>query len=540
MKLVTTAQMRAIEKEANQHGLGYAQMMQNAGLGVAEVVSDLLRVDEIEKPMIIGLVGCGNNGGDTLVALTQLVKEGWEGLAYLICDRGADDALVHALQQAGGTIVKKKDDPDYASLDEWLENAEVLLDGVFGTGLKLPVKAEMAEVLGHVSSFSNLPLVVAMDCPSGVDCDSGEAAIETIPADLTVCMAAVKQGLLKLPAFEKVGQIVVVGIGLPDELEQWKVIDRFVAAAEDVRLSLPARPLDAHKGDFGQALIAAGSINYTGAAWLAAAGACRVGTGLVRLAVPAALHAALAGGLPEVTWLILPSEMGVISESAADVLLKNMDKANVLLIGPGLGLEETTGSFIARVLKREALSAGHGSMGFVTALKNEPEGGKKKLLPPLVVDAGGLKLLAKIEEWWKLLPDGTILTPHPGEMAVLTGLDVAEIQASRQETARKFARQWNCTVVLKGAFTIVAQPDGSVTVIPVATPALAKAGTGDVLAGMIAGLVAQGVASGKAAVAGAWLHAQAGLLAEAQLECAAAVLASDVVEEIATILSRLN
>lgn len=540
MKLVSVAEMRAIEKDASEHGLSYAQMMRNAGIGLAEVVLDVLDWDESTVLFVLGLVGSGNNGGDTLVALMDLADRGCYVTAYLVAPRAEDDALLKQYQSHSYPLKEAWDDANFETLDDWIGQSSFILDGVLGTGLKLPVKPETAAVLEHVAQVEDLPLVVAVDCPSGVDCESGEVAPETIPADLTVCMAAVKDGLLKLPAYEMVGQLAVTQIGLQDDLVSWKAVQRSVVTAEEVQSWLPQRPLDAHKGSFGQALIAAGSINYTGAAWLSAAAAYRVGAGLVRLAVPAPLHTALAGQLPEATWLILPHEMGVISDMAADVLLKNIDKADVLLVGPGLGLEDTTADFINRLLKVESGHAGHGGIGFITASKTGTENNPQKKLPQLVIDADGLKLLARIEAWWKLLPDGSILTPHPGEMAVMTGLSLEEIQADRQAVASRFAVQWNCMVVLKGAFTVIAAPDGAVSVIPVATAALAKAGTGDVLAGMIAGLAAQGLPADQAAIAGAWLHAQAGLLAEAELESSAAVLASDVLDEIATVLGMLG
>jgi len=180
-----------------------------------------------------------------------------------------------------------------------------------------------------------------------------------------------------------------------------------------------------------------------------------------------------------------------------------------------------------------------GNIGFLGGGEKDSDEGPVKL-PPLVVDADGLKLLAKIPEWWKNLPSPAVLTPHPGEMSVLTGLSVADIQADRLENARKFAQKWGQVVVLKGAFSIVAAPDGRTVVIPVATPALAKAGTGDVLAGIIVGLRAQGLPAFEAACAGGWIHGQAGLVAEERIGTAASVLASDVLEAIPVVLERLQ
>ncbi|GAB4461243.1 MAG: bifunctional ADP-dependent NAD(P)H-hydrate dehydratase/NAD(P)H-hydrate epimerase [Anaerolineales bacterium] len=539
MKLVTVAQMQAIEKEADAGGLTYDQMMENAGQGLADVILELF-ADEPE-PEAVGLVGPGNNGGDTLVALTALLEEGWKAKAYLV--KRKKDALVKRFVEAGGEIISGED--AFEKLADAIEVADLLLDGVLGTGIKLPLKKDVAELLSEVNDIldsleEDAPLVVAVDCPSGVDCDSGEVAEETIPADITVTMAAVKQGLVKLPAFEYVGELKTVDIGLPDDLPSLQAVTTEVAEEDSVAALLPERPLEAHKGTFGTALIAAGSVNFTGAALLAGEAAYRVGAGLVTLAVPAPLHGALAGQFPEATWVLLPHEAGRISETASDVLAKNFEKASALLIGPGFGTEATTKVFLEDLLSGGAAQKkASARIGFIQH-ENSPKSEGEAKLPPLVIDADGLKLLAQIKDWASKLPPLSILTPHPGEMAVLTGLSKEEIQESRQAVALKYAKEWGHVVVLKGAFTLIASPDGRLTLIPVAAPALARAGTGDVLAGLIVGLRAQGLDAYDSAVAGAWIHAQAGLYAADDLGTAASVLASDVLNSVADVLSDLE
>ncbi len=538
MKLVTVSQMQSIEKEADAGGLTYDQMMQNAGQGLADIVLNLL-IDETELEAV-GLVGSGNNGGDTLVALTALVNKGWKARAYLV--KRKKDELVKKFAEAGGEVFSG--DKAFEQLAQSVETADVFLDGVLGTGIKLPLKKDVAELLAEVNdileSLDERPLVVAVDCPSGVDCDSGEVAEETIPADITVTMAAVKQGMLKLPAFEYVGDIQVVDIGLSDDIQALKDLNTNVAEESIVSMLLPERPLDAHKGTFGTALIAAGSVNYTGAVLLAAEAAYRSGVGLVTLAVPGQVHVALAGQLPEATWVVLPQSMGVISSSASEVLVKNTERATALLIGPGLGMESTTKEFIENLLAGESVpKKSTARIGFLHE-ESEKKEQTASVLPPLIVDADGLKLLAQIKDWHTKLPASSILTPHPGEMAVLTGLSKEDIQEGRDEIARKYAEQWGHVVVLKGAFTVIASPDKRVTVIPVASPALARAGTGDVLAGLIVGLRAQGLDPFDAAVAGAWIHAQAGLYAADDLGTTASVLASDVLNSIPDVLSDLE
>ena len=433
MKLVTVSQMQAIEKEADASGLTYGQMMENAGRGLADILFDLFEDDA--ETEIVGLVGPGNNGGDTLVALTELARQGWKAKAYLI--KRKKDELVKRFSEAGGGLISGE--TAFEQLAEAIGNADILLDGLLGTGVKLPLKKDVAEFLAEVNDIldglEEYPLVVAVDCPSGVDCDSGEIADEAIGADLTVTMAAVKRGLLKLPAFEYVGDLEVVDIGLPKELSSWDNLSLDVAEEDSVAALLPDRPLSAHKGTFGTALIAAGSINYTGAALLAGEAAYRVGAGLVTMAVPTPVHAALAGRFPEATWVLLPHEMGVISSGAAEVLAKNFERASALLIGPGFGSENPTREFIenlfeARYSNKKAVQR----IGFVRQEAEKPEE-KDSRLPPLVIDADGLKFLAQIKDWHTKIPAPAILTPHPGEMAVLTNLTKEYINEGRQEIA---------------------------------------------------------------------------------------------------------
>ncbi len=517
MKLVSVSQMRAIEKEADASRLTYADMMENAGRGLAEVVLDLPFIEDQEIE-VLGLVGPGNNGGDTLVALDYLAHEGFKARAYLIKRKSENDELVARVLDAGGEIISAESDINSQALEYYLATANILLDGILGTGAKPPLKKDMAEVfvkvLGTIAQLEDPPFVVAVDCPSGTDCDTGEVPPEAIPADLTVTMAAVKQGLLKLPAFEYVGELKVVDIGLPDNLRSLKDLTIDVAEDDLVSALLPDRPLNAHKGTFGTVLIVAGSVSYTGAALMAGKAAYRVGTGLVTLAVPEPLHAALAGQFPEATWAVLPHESGFISSQAVDVLKNNLDRATALLIGPGFGLEDPTRKFVENILPEIKL--------------------------PVVFDADGLKLLSQVEDWHEKIPAPAVLTPHPGEMSVMTGLSKDEIQNNRQEIALKYAREWDHILILKGAFTVIASPDGRMTIIPVASPTLARAGTGDVLAGLIVGLRAQGLEAYEAAVAGAWIHARAGLEAGLRLGGSASVLAGDVLEAVPAVLAELD
>ena len=546
MKMVSVSEMRAIEEEADANALPYSVMMENAGYNLyREVLQLSYAKDDEEDIQVLGLVGPGNNGGDTLVALAHLAEKGWKARAYLVKRKSGGDQLVKRLEDADGEIYLAEKDTDFVQLATFIETADVVLDGVLGTGFKQPMKADIAKVLEAAKSSIDAiewpPLIVAVDCPSGVDCDNGTIAEESIPADATITMAAVKKGLLKIPAYEIVGELRVVEIGSLSELKSWQSIGNEVIDGPLAASLLPKRPSNAHKGTFGTALIVAGSINYTGAALLSGKAAYRIGAGLVTIAVAAPLHMTLAGHFPEATWILLPHEMGVIAAEASDVLAANLDHVTSMLIGPGLGLEDTTKEFIANLFYKTITKPAHGRMGFIQSVSGkESKTNAANVIPSLVVDADGLKLLAKLNDWPKLLPDFTILTPHPGEMSILTGSPINEIQQDRLEFARKYAREWGHIVVLKGAFTVIASPDGRTTTIPVATPALARAGTGDVLAGIIVGLRAQGMEAYDAARLGAWVHAQAGLIAAQVQGSTNAVIAGDVIEAIPDVLEGMT
>lgn len=514
MKLVTVSQMREIEREADLKGVSYAQMMRNAGRGLAEMVHAIGQ--ENEWDVVTGIVGSGNNGGDTLVALTWLAEAGWKTYVYLV--NRQDDELAKQYLKVGGEIARYATDSDFEALRNFLEETDILLDGLLGTGIKLPLRKEASLVLQSTANIlaemEHPPLIVAVDCPSGVDCDTGDCADETLPADLTITMAAVKQGLLKFPAFEYVGDLELVDIGLPEGLDSWDSLRIDVADADMISAILPERTPASHKGTFGTTFVVAGSTSYTGAALLAGRAAYRIGVGLVTMAVPATLHTALVGHLPEATWVPLPHEHGFVSEEASYYVLSNLERATAILVGPGFGNKHTTRLFVEHLLDSLEL--------------------------PSVIDADGLRHLAGIHDWHKKIKVQAVLTPHPGEMSALTGLSIAEIQSNREEVTGKYAKEWGQVVVLKGAFTVIAAPDGRITIIPVATSALARAGTGDVLAGLIIGLRAQGVEAYEAAIAGAYIHAQAGLYAAENLGTTASVLASDVLNAIPNVISDLE
>ena len=540
MKLVSVEQMRNLEKEANDNGLSFQKMMELAGLGLGKEILDIAHSQYNKEVRILGLVGPGNNGGDTLIALTFLLEQKINVSAYIVNRKTEIDQLLNNFNKLGGRTIICEEKVNTVELNNLIIDCDILVDGILGTGFKLPLKTEVKSQLHAIKKIikeiEERPLVVAVDCPSGVDNETGEVAEETLYADYTFCMAAVKNGLLKLPAFEFVGKLRVIDIGFNKKNSSIYLLKREVVDKKLVSSFSLKRPLDSHKGTFGTALIVAGSVNYTGAILLAGKAAYRVGVGLVTMGIPSVLHAPLAGHFPEATWLLLPNELGSISGQSAAILMKRFDKTNALLIGCGLGTEESTYEFLEKLLTSEKTKKQSDRIGFIQNGKIEDQDLNYKL-PPLVIDADGLNLLAKISDWPKKLPRNTILTPHPGEMETLTGVSKDKIQANRLSVAEHFAKVWQQIVVLKGAFTVIAAPEGSTAVLPIASPALARAGSGDVLAGMIVGFLSQGMDAYSSAVSGAWYHALAGLLAAEGVGSVTSVLAGDIVDSISSAIS---
>jgi hydroxyethylthiazole kinase-like uncharacterized protein yjeF len=484
MKIVTAEQMRQIDQECIRLGTPVKVLMENAGKAVAEATRDLL--GDIKKQNILCLIGAGNNGGDGLVAARYLAKWGAQVNVYLCSDRPANDANLKLIPKTDIRYIEAKADVSMKKLDSLLASANCVIDGLLGTGKMRPLEGVFKRVLENVNIMKKEGKlkIVAIDLPSGMDADTGAVDPACPYADLTVTLAFPKPGLYKFPGAERVGKVKIVAIGIPEKLAEDINIELLTAdwAAE----ILPKRPLNSNKGTFGRVLINAGSINYIGAAYLACGGAIRAGTGLVTLATAASLQPIFASKIAEATYLPLPeSKPGIISVEGVGIIHKECGQYNALLVGCGLGQNPATVEFLNALLS-------------------------KKSLPPLIIDADGLNILARIPDWWKMIPDNAILTPHPGEMTRLSGLTVDEVQADRTGIATKFAKKWQKTVVLKGAFSVIAAPNGSCRVSPYANPGLASAGTGDVLAGAIGGLAAQGLKPYDAAALGVYLHGAAG------------------------------
>jgi NAD(P)H-hydrate epimerase len=516
-RIVTVAEMQALERAADAGGHSYATMMELAGRAVAEAI-----LERYGRVSCLVLAGPGNNGGDGLVCARHLHETGAAVRVYLwkrATDPERDYEGHFARLQALGVPAAHADaDPTFETLRAWLD-CSVVVDALLGTGANRPIQGQLADLLDEVRRARSLRqpafLVVAVDCVSGMNCDTGALDPHSLPADLTVTFACAKAGHYLFPAAEAGGELIVADIGIDPALMQG--VRTFALDETTIRSWLPARPANSHKGAFGKVMLVVGSEAYPGAAYLASAAAGRAGAGLVTVASIRAVCSLTAAKLPEPTYVLLPEAAGangaVIAGEASATVHEAIQGYRALVAGCGLGNAPATRQFMANLL--------------------DPS------LPAAVFDADGLNCLAAHDGWWRSLPARTVLTPHPAEMARLCHLSVAQVLADRWTLARQKAAEWGCTVLLKGPYTVVAEPSGWLAVLPVATPALATAGSGDVLAGVIGGLLAQGLDAFASACVGAWLHGAAGLACATAIG-EAGVVASDLLPHLPRIQKHLR
>lgn len=512
--VVTAQEMRALERAAAAAGLTEAQLQERAAEEIAQVAAS--EAGAPGRAPIVGVIGPGNNGRDAMLAGRNLARAGYQVRLYL----GPRHAVAESEFQelAGlGVIWQHHAAEHLQQLSTWLREAIVVLDGLLGIGVRGPMRAPLADIAETVNAAraerGTALRVVSVDLPSGLDSDTGEAPGVVVRADVTVALGAVKAGTLRFPGASFAGRIEPRPIGLPPGLDEGLPV-RLLDYRQAARL-VPPRPLDAHKGTFGSLLVVGGSREYLGAPILAALGAARAGCGLVALGVPARVQAAAAARLPEATYVLLPGD-GAASdpEGSAQALREAWPRFDALVLGPGLGRSPG-----AEALARQLVS---GALG-------EPR--------PVVVDADALTLLARWPAWWTRTSCPLVLTPHYGEMARLCDRAPAELAGASWEAARAKAREWHQVVVLKGPFTVVAEPEGLAWVSPWANPALASAGSGDVLAGLIGGFLAQGLDRGAAcrlAVA-VQAHAASAIVARGRRT----LLASEVAEQVPATLDQL-
>jgi hydroxyethylthiazole kinase-like uncharacterized protein yjeF len=509
--VLTAEQMRAVDRAVIEAtGLPSLILMENAGRGVAEIIVRRARSNAGRSLVAAIVCGPGNNGGDGFVIARQLSLAGAESRVLLAVPRakivGDPATMLRALDGLPNVSVR---DPG-ASDEEWasaLAGADVVVDALFGTGLRADVSGTPAVAIAAMNDATGLK--VAVDIPSGLDADTAHTHGVAVRADVTVTIAARKLGLVIDPQ-APVGQVEVVPLGAP--IAPAAAQGPYCHWLEEgpIRESLPRRGPESYKGTGGHVVVVAGSAGKTGAAVLTGRAALRVGAGLVTIATTAAGQIALDAKVTEVMTASYSTgdDAGAESFQAIAALLAR-PHVRAMAVGPGIPTGPGMRELVEKLVGAVAL--------------------------PMVVDADGLNLLgARAAEILAAAPSIRIVTPHPGEMARLCGRTTAQVQAGRLSIAREFSARSRAIVVLKGARTLIVAPDGTAFVNPAVEPALATAGSGDVLTGVIGGLLAQAMNPLDAACAAVFLHGCAGRQA-AREHGTTGVIAGDLPEIVAAV-----
>ena len=493
--LVTADEMAAAERSTIERGASGPDLMRRAAAAIADWIESHCAI----VGAVTGLVGPGNNGGDTLVALGILGTRGWRSTALLVNRNELGDLPMSDAERAvieiGGANA--------------LGDADVIFDGIYGFRSRPSLPAKVSAVFADArrARASTGARVIAIDVPSGVDVSTGEAAADALPADVTLCLGLPKLGLTRQPAAGYVGELEVIDIGIvaPTIRGRAELLDRRTIAG-----LLPERQANAHKSSVGAVLIVGGAPTYFGAPRLSAEAALRIGAGLVAAAIPSAIVPVLATQVPEA--VVVPCD----DDDSFPAIRRFVDERDSMLhamvIGPGLGRSDHASTILEHLLGRQA-----------------PDEIRRR---SKVIDADALNWMSDQPEVPAgLTPGSAVLTPHPGEMSRLLGCSVSDVLADPVETARRAASQFGQVIILKTGHSPVTHPHGHVWLAQRTTPELATAGTGDVLSGIVGGLLAQGLSPWDAARAGIFIGAQAGKRA-AQMQGTVGVVAHDVIDEL--------
>ncbi|MBI5970451.1 MAG: NAD(P)H-hydrate dehydratase [Deltaproteobacteria bacterium] len=486
MKLPTAAEIAAIDRAAiKEFGMSGLQLMENAGRGAAEIAKGVIvsQGRPLKESRVAVFAGRGNNGGDGYVIARHLKNSGVNAAVYSLSrleDLKQDAAVNFKIwKKMGGGVYMFFSKTAIDKYRSSIIHSHVLVDALFGTGLNTPVGGVAAEAIRYINSLGKS--VVSVDVPSGIDASTGAILGCAVRASVTATMSLPKRGLYLYPGRDMAGEIRVVDIGAPAALLVDNAVGCSLITRDYVSGLLRPRMPDTHKGIYGHVLLAAGSPGHTGAAYMAAMGAMRIGAGLATIALPKSLEPVMEANTVEVMTIGLPQTVDrTLGEESSEAVKLAMLGKSAIVIGPGIGRGKGVSKFVEAALK--AAKA------------------------PVVVDADGLYALAGKLDALKGCAADIVLTPHPGEASWLLGVKTRDIQADRVGCAATLAKKTGAIVVLKGASTVIADPDGEIFINPTGNAGLSTAGAGDVLAGMIGGLCGQGYDVVNAAIAAVYIH----------------------------------
>lgn len=475
--------MREVDRIAiTEEGIPSLDLMEAAGRGAFEFLEQVY--PDLKQAKVLVLCGKGNNGGDGYVLARYLKQEWIETKVVSIAplkDLTPDAAtMARSYKRVDGRIILCR---SLHSLRRLVESADLIVDALLGTGLKQKVRSPYKDWIDLINEYDKP--VLALDIPSGLNADTAKILGTAVVAQWTATMGTVKLGLTLPPGSHYAGDVGVVDIGIPSPIIQSMKSPYRLLDHETVLDSLQARPPETHKGNAGHVLIIAGSPNKLGAALMTSKACLRMGAGLGTLALPQKAFDRIPSGFLEIMYEPMPASVdGLFASKAIHQLARLWQDKQVLAIGPGMGMSRSIKTLIREIILRCPI--------------------------PMVIDADGLNALQGQLKVLKQARAPIVLTPHPGEMARLLGMTTATLQRYRLKKAMEFARRYQVTVVLKGYRSVIAVPDGKAYINPTGNPAMATAGMGDVLTGMIAGLLAQGHEWTRAITGAVYLHGYAG------------------------------
>jgi NAD(P)H-hydrate epimerase len=512
MKVATAEQMQDLDRKAiGTFGIPGIVLMENAGRGAADILCSIF--PDIHRKQIAIVAGKGNNGGDGFVMGRHLLNRGLSVKVFLLSHpetlQGDGKTNFEIFSRMQGEVLFSPGSDHFEKLKKDLENADILVDAIFGTGLNSEVKGFFRDVIEHLNKLQKP--ILAVDIPSGLNANTGKPLGTAIRAFLTVTFGLPKVGHLIAPGPDYTGALRIVDIGIPGNLVEGEKIQTHLLEEHDIRdwLSL-ARERNTHKGDYGHLLVLAGSVGKTGAAAMACEAALRMGAGLVTLGIPESLNPIMEVKLTEAMTEPLPeTSHKTLSLRAFNSIVRLCENKRAVIIGPGVGTVKETQSLIIKLIKTLDL--------------------------PIILDADGLTALSAHTGGFPSTKRSLIMTPHPGEMARLTRSTVKDVQEDRIGVSRQFSQSRHAFLILKGYRTLIATPEGEIFINPTGNPGMASGGTGDVLTGMIGGLACQGMDILRSLQAAVYLHGLTGdRVAEEKGE--KSLLAMDMVRKIPDVL----
>ena len=505
MYVLTGEQMYKAECNAVNRGITFACLMENAGTACAEIFKDNFSVNEYKNVLVI--CGKGKNAGDGFVITRKLAEFGYFPKVALVYGEPKDD-----ISKANFELLSKEQIAKTENIKELIGDCDAIVDAVFGTGFKGTLD-ETDSKIAILANKSEKP-ILSVDIPSGVNCDSGDIQGECFNATVTVAISAYKPIHIFKPNNSVCGKVVLVNIGMTQEDFSLEETTAFVMTEKEVKKLLPARIPNSNKGTYGTALCACGSKTMPGAAKIASLGALKSGAGLVVTAFPESAYGAIAPSTLENILLPVEDKNGYFRLNSADTILEKAKKSTAILMGCGIGANIDTKRFVNKILRECEI--------------------------PMVLDADALNCISSNTYLLKKAKAPVVITPHPGEMSRLTGKTVEEITVNPVKIAEEFAKEYNCTVLLKGANSVVCSPtEKRVYINTAGNTALSKGGSGDLLSGILVSLMAQGMSPYNAACVSSYILGKgAEILSEYSSE--RSITVGDIIAHLGTVFKAIE